>query len=73
MKQQPPLFKAAVRLVKHWAQQVHGQDWSNQLRNRWEDQSVRYFWQCGPGGCIVCGFASTNRLAIKTVLHDSVT
>jgi hypothetical protein len=32
---QAPLFKAAVRLVKHWAQQLHGQDWSDQLCNRW--------------------------------------
>jgi hypothetical protein len=31
---QAPLFKAAVRLVKYWAKQLHGRDWSDQLRNR---------------------------------------
>jgi hypothetical protein len=32
---QAPLFRAAVRLVKHWAKQLHGQEWNDQLRNRW--------------------------------------
>jgi hypothetical protein len=31
---QPPLFKHAVRLVKHWAKQLHGKDWNDQQRNR---------------------------------------
>jgi hypothetical protein len=31
---QPPLCKAAVRLVKCWARQLHGKDWNDKLGNR---------------------------------------
>lgn len=34
LQQQPALFKTAVRLVKYWAKDVHGDEWSDQLRNR---------------------------------------
>jgi hypothetical protein len=43
---QPPLFKAAVRLVKHWAKQLHGRDWSDKQGNRWVVRHAKH-WLAG--------------------------
>lgn len=34
LQHQAPLYKTAVRMVKHWVKHMHKQDWSAEQRNR---------------------------------------